>query len=109
VKINRIHFAAAAAGSALALAVGLGHGAVSVAQPNNGGGWDKDGFLYCLQMQPPDTNPHDWAVACCIQNGGHPTDDGTCHPPDGNTPRPRLAQILAPATITPKLSTKVSP
>ena len=95
-RLNRI-----AVASALAVTVGIGQIATAGAQPNTGGGWDKEGFLNCLQMQPPDTNPHDWAVVCCVQNGGHPTDDGTCHPPDANPPRSRLDQILQPATITP--------
>jgi invasion protein IalB len=103
-RFNRIRtrIAAGTVAAGLALTAGLGHVAVAAAQPNNGGGWDKEGFLNCLRMQPPDSNPHDWAIACCVQNGGHPTDDGTCHPPDSSPQRQKLAEILQPATITPR-------
>src|ERR1700742_3158263 len=101
-RINRIRIriAVATVGAALALTASLGQVGTAGAQPNNGGGWDKEGFLNCLHMQPPDSNPHDWAVVCCIQNGGHPTDDGTCHPPDSQPQRLNPAEILQPATVT---------
>jgi hypothetical protein len=88
----------------MVLAAAVGQVGVANALPNNGSGWDKEGFLNCLHMQPPDSNPHDWAVVCCINSGGQPSDDGVCHPPDSHPPRPELTQSLQPATITPRQS-----